>query len=183
MAALIRQFRDVVCLALAVLTFGFAGTVPAQADFFGRDTGGSESSAPDSNTPAETVYTAETLIEAMPLIWRGTFAWDDGVAYFVEMEIVKLTVRPDGEVAFNAETRWSPDGLEARMSGRIDPATLTARIWEIAEDTSAESFDSDGQYDGAFAADLWDMRARWRTNATGETGILVMIADSLPAVE
>lgn len=165
---------------------------PANADLFDRlqteeavtEPGAATEATPA--TPEATVttatprFTAEDLVDALPRQWHGTFAWDDGVAYFVEAQIVNVSVRPNGEVSFIAETIWLPDGLNARMSGRIDPETLTVRIWEVAEDQSAESFESDGRYDGAFAADLWDLRARWETEGTGETGDLVLVADSQP---
>jgi len=171
--------------------------VPVQADLFGRDdatTGDTEipgaagpsgespetSGADQGDTEIVPAYTAEELAEALPLSWHGTFAWDEGVAFYVEMDIVKLTVRPDGDVAFNAESRWYPDLLEARMSGRIDPATLAVRIWEIAADEGAEDFESDGSYTGVFAADLWDLRARWETTGTGESGDLVLITTAEP---
>lgn len=165
--------------------------VPARADLFGRDpvdgaaandAATNDAAGATGGTPAESGFTAAALVEALPRSWHGTFAWDDGVAYFVEMEIVKLTVRPDGNVAFNAETRWLPDELRARMSGRIDPATLAVRVWEIADDAGAGDFESDGSYVGIFAADLWDLRARWETTGTGETGDLVLITTAVPYI-
>lgn len=170
--------------------------LPVHADLFGRNDADAPAEAPvetpgaaDSGdaqveTQAEVAgapaLTAEALVAALPRSWHGTFVWDGGVAYFVEMEIVKLTVRPDGDVAFNAETLWLPDELRARMSGRIDPVTLEVRIWEIADDAGADEFENDGSYLGAFAPDLWDLRARWSTTGTGEAGDLVLITTSTP---
>ena len=181
--------------ATLLVLYALAGALPAKADLFERlqteeatpapAPGTTTESAPDgpdaSVVTATPLFTAEALVDALPRQWHGTFAWDDGVAYFVEAEIISVSVRPNGEISFTANTIWLPDGLNARMSGRIDPATLNVRIWEVAEDESAESFESDGRYDGAFAADLWDLRARWETEGTGETGDLVLVADSQPS--
>lgn len=179
--------------AILMVLWTVAGVPPAMADLFERlqtDEAATEPGATTESAPAGAeasvatgtpLFAAEDLVDALPRQWHGTFAWDDGVAYFVEAEIINVSVRPNGEISFTANTIWLPDGLNARMSGRIDPATLNVRIWEVAEDESAESFESDGRYDGAFAADLWDLRARWETEGTGETGDLVLVADSQPS--
>ncbi|MEZ5668240.1 MAG: hypothetical protein R3F55_12540 [Alphaproteobacteria bacterium] len=162
-----------------LLAAGLGATTPASADLFGRQ-GTGETADGTQQSSAAPAFTAEDLVAALPARWHGTFAWDDGAAFFIELEIVKLTPRPDGEIAFNAESHWLPDGLQARMSGRIDPATLAVRIWEIADDASAADFESDGEYDGAFTVDLWELRARWQTTGTDESGTLVLIADAEP---
>ena len=119
---------------------------------------------------------AEELAEALPRDWRGTFLWEVGVAYYVEVEIVSLAVDVTGDIGFTAETRWQPGALEARMSGRIDPASLGVAIWEIPDGDSADGFQSDGLYSGVLAPDLWDLRATWVTTMTGATGTLVLVA-------
>ncbi|MGF1624786.1 MAG: hypothetical protein ACFCVH_07870 [Alphaproteobacteria bacterium] len=159
-----------------MLLLALAAPAPALADLFGRtapvDPSPQQAATPDAIAP----FDAATLAEGLPRAWRGTFAWEEGVAYYVEMEIVSLSVRDSGEIGFIAESRWSPGDLLARMSGRIDPTTLELRIWEVPDDASADGFDSDGQYDGVVATDLWDLRATWVTGATGQAGTLVLVA-------
>ena len=168
----------VLVLALMALTVMVPG--PALADLFGRAPAEEAPPAPAPD-PAVEPLDSGALVAALPRVWHGTFIWDEGAAYFIELRIVSLSVRETGEVGFIAESRWSPGDLEARMSGRIDPETLRLRIWEVPADDSADGFDSDGQYDGVLANDLWDLRATWITGATGAAGSLVLVAKAMPS--
>lgn len=156
--------------AMVAATLMAVAPAPASADLFGTG----------DEVPPVPALTAEELVEALPRDWRGTFVWDGGAAYYVEVEIVMLSVEASGDIGFTAESRWEPGALEARMRGSIDPETLGLRIWEIPENGSADGFQSDGQYDGVLAPDLWDLRATWVTTASGETGALVLVAKALP---
>lgn len=179
--------------AAITMAWTIAASPPAQADLFGSSLDDAAEATEATETTSSILpeqpdgqsgsgFTAESLAAALPRDWHGTFAWEDGDAYFVEVHIVTVTVRDTGELGFTAETRWLPDELRARMTGRISPDGLKVRIWEVADDASADSFDSDGLYDGRFSDDLWDLRARWTTTTTGETGTLTLVAESQPAL-
>jgi hypothetical protein len=161
--------------AIVTLLWTAAALQPATADpFANAPTDGAAAAATE---PAP--LSAEELAEALPRDWRGTFLWEDGVAYYVEVEIVSVAVDATGDIGFTAETTWQPGALEARMSGRINPTSLGVAIWEIPDGTSADGFQSDGLYAGVLARDLWDLRATWVTSLTGATGTLVLVAKAV----
>ncbi len=164
-------------IATAILSLGLAVGMACAAPLAALALVGG---TPKNDAVPAQALSAPDLVAALPRFWHGTFLWQNGAAYFVEMELVKVNVRADGQLSFNAETVWHPEGTQARMSGSIDPRTLEVRIWEIPADDSADDFVSDGQYLGRFSGDLWDLQARWTTSGSGETGSLVLVADPRP---
>lgn len=114
--------------------------------------------------------------------FQGVYRWDEPSApQLVDMRVQKVLLLGGDRLEVTGTGRYAAvlgkgeyhlTNMEFRW--RIDAGTFAVQMQEMNPDS--EDFLTDGEYRGAISPDLRQIRTRWRTRGTQDSGTLVLQA-------